>query len=71
MTAATRPRVAVIGHIEWLTHGIGPMPAPGEITLSGPSGAGRKASAALVAGCANFRFFTALGDAVGDAAGPT
>lgn len=75
MTAATRPRVAVIGHIEWLTHGIGPMPAPGEITylsepFDEPAGGGGVSAAQVPKLGAECLFYTALGsDALGEEAG--
>ena len=36
MTDPPRPRVAVVGHVEWITHGIGLMPRPGEIRPGRP-----------------------------------
>ena len=75
MTAATRPRVAVVGHVEWLTHGIGPMPAPGEITylsepFDEPAGGGGVSAAQVPKLGAECLFFTALGsDALGEEAG--
>ena len=74
MTPSARPRVAVIGHIEWLTHGIGPMPLPGQITylaepFDEPAGGGGVSAAQVAKLGADCRFFTALGsDATGAAA---
>lgn len=74
MTGAARPRVAVIGHIEWLTHGIGPMPAPGEITylsepFDEPAGGGGVSAAQVAKLGADCRFYTALGsDSLGEEA---
>lgn len=67
MSAAARPRVAVVGHAEWLTHGLGEMPRAGEITrLADPfdeAGGGGCVSAAQVPKLgAECLFFTALGD---------
>lgn len=69
MSAGARPRVAVVGHSEWVTHGIGEMPRPGEITrLADPfdePGGGGGVSAVQVAKLgADCLFFTALGDDV-------
>ena len=66
MTRPSRPRVAVVGHVEWLTHARGVMPRPGEITrLSDPfdePGGGGGVSAAQVAKLgAECLFLTALG----------
>ena len=75
MSAATRPLVAVIGHIEWLTHGIGPMPLPGQITylsepFDEPAGGGGVSAAQVAKLAADCLFYTALGsDSVGAEAG--
>ena len=67
VSAATRPRVAVVGHSEWVTHGIGPMPRPGEITylaepFDEPAGGGGVSAAQVAKLGAECLFFTALGD---------
>ncbi|MGD9571403.1 MAG: PfkB family carbohydrate kinase [Thermoleophilia bacterium] len=70
----TRPRVAVVGHVEWVTHGRGLMPRPGEITylaepFDEPAGGGGVSAAQVAKLGAECLFFTALGgDATGDAA---
>ncbi len=69
MTA--RPRVAVVGHVEWLTHALGSFPGPGEITrldepLREPAGGGAVAASQVAKLGAETLFFTALG---GDEAG--
>jgi len=75
MTGGVRPRVAVIGHIEWLTHGIGPMPRPGEITyltepFDEPAGGGGVSAAQVAKPGADCHFYTALGsDETGRRAG--
>ncbi|MGZ4431720.1 MAG: ribokinase, partial [Gaiellales bacterium] len=59
--------LAVIGHIEWVTHALAPfIPGPGEIVhltdpLEEPAGGGAVASAALVRMGARVSFYTALG----------
>jgi ribokinase len=65
MSAAGRPRVAVIGHVEWLTHGTGSMPRPGQITYLGepfdePAGGGGVSAAQVAKLGAECLFFTAL-----------
>lgn len=68
------PRVAVVGHVEWLTHVRGAMPRPGEIThlddpLEEPAGGGAVSAAQVAKLGAHCDFFTALADdAVGDLA---
>lgn len=67
MSPASRPRVAVVGHSEWVTHGIGLMPLPGEITrlsdpFDEPAGGGAVAAAQVPKLGADCLFFTALGD---------
>lgn len=75
MTAVRRPRVAVVGHVEWLTHGRGRMPLPGEITyltdpVDEPAGGGGVSAAQVVKLGAECLLFTALGsDWVGRRAG--
>ena len=66
MSAGRRPRVAVVGHVEWLTHGVGTMPRPGEITylarpFDEPAGGGGVAAAQVAKLGAECLFFTALG----------
>lgn len=68
---SARPRVAVVGHVEWLTHALGSFPGPGEITrlaepLREPAGGGAVAAAQAAKLGAETLFFTALG---GDEAG--
>jgi ribokinase len=65
------PRVAVVGHVEWITHARGVMPHPGGITyltdpLVEPGGGGGVAVAQVARLGARTLFLTALGD---DAAG--
>jgi ribokinase len=64
-------RVAVIGHIEWVTFADGAVPAPGEISLlsnpfSAAAGAGAVVAVELAREQIEVLFYTALGD---DAAG--
>lgn len=66
MSVAGRPRVAVIGHVEWLTHGTGSMPRPGEITyladpFDEPAGGGGVSAAQVAKLGAECLFYTALG----------
>lgn len=69
-----RPRVAVVGHTEWVTHCRGPMPRPGRIThlvdpLDEPGGGGAVAAAQVALLGADCLFLTALGeDALGERA---
>lgn len=65
------PHVAVIGHVEWVTHVRGDMPRPGEIAhlgdpLEEPAGGGAVSAAQVAKLGARCHFFTALG---GDALG--
>src|SRR3954447_15753278 len=66
-------RIAVIGHVEWVTFADGPVPATGEIALlSAPftaaAGAGAVVAVELARRAVATTFFTALGaDAAGDA----
>jgi ribokinase len=75
MTPVPRPRVAVVGHVEWLTHGRGRMPLPGEITyltdpIDEPAGGGGVSAAQVAKLGAECVFYTALGrDHVGRLAG--
>ena len=69
MTAAPvpRPRVAVVGHVEWLTHGRGRMPQAGEITyltdpIDEPAGGGGVSASQVAKLGAECLFYTALGD---------
>lgn len=60
------PRVAIVGHAEWVTHARGLMPAPGEIThltdpLDEPGGGGGVAAVQAAALGADVRFLTAMG----------
>lgn len=64
--AGARPRVGVVGHVEWLTHGRGAMPLPGEITyldepFDEPAGGGGVSAAQVAKLGAECLFFTALG----------
>lgn len=64
-------RVAVIGHVEWVTFADGQVPAPGEISLlanpfSAAAGAGAVVAVELARAGMKVLFYTALGD---DAAG--
>ncbi|MGD9695393.1 MAG: PfkB family carbohydrate kinase [Thermoleophilia bacterium] len=61
-----RPRIAVVGHVEWLTHGSGVMPRPGQIThlrdaFDEPAGGGAVAAAQIAKLGAECLFYTALG----------
>ena len=68
-----RPRVAIVGHVEWATHALGAFPAPGEIrsledAFEEPAGGGAVAAAQAAKLGAETAFFTALGaDSAGDA----
>jgi len=74
MSPVTRPRVAVVGHVEWLTHGRGSMARPGEITyltepFDEPAGGGGVSASQVPKLGAECLFFTALGaDHSGDQA---
>lgn len=62
-----RPRVAIVGHVEWATHARGTFPAPGEITslddaFDEPAGGGAVAAAQAAALGAETLFFTAVGN---------
>jgi ribokinase len=66
MSPPSRPRVAVVGHVEWLTHARGVMPRPGEIThltdpFDEPAGGGGVSAAQVAKLGAECLFFTALG----------
>jgi ribokinase len=63
----TRPRVGVVGHVEWVTHGAGLMPRPGEITylsdpFDEPAGGGGVSAVQVAKLGAECLFLTALGD---------
>ncbi len=66
------PRVAVVGHVEWLTHVRGDMPRPGEIThlddpVEEPAGGGAVSAVQVAKLGAHCDFFTAVGsDVAGD-----
>ena len=62
-----RPRVAIVGHVEWATHAHGIFPAPGQITslrdpFDEPAGGGAVAAAQAAALGAETLFFTAVGN---------
>lgn len=63
-----RPHLAVVGHLEWVTHTDAPfIPAAGEIVhllnpLEQPAGGGAVTAAALARFGADVTFFTARGD---------
>ncbi len=64
---AAAPSVAVIGHVEWVTHALGAPPAPGAIVdlvnpIAEPAGGGGVAAAAAARLGARVALFTALGD---------
>ena len=66
MSAPARPRVAVVGHVEWITHGAGLMPGPGEIrylsdAFDEPAGGGGVSAAQVAKLGAETLFYTALG----------
>ena len=66
MSPPSRPRVAVVGHVEWITHGHGLMPRPGEIRYLGdpfdePAGGGGVSAAQVAKLGAEALFYTALG----------
>jgi len=62
-----RPTVAVVGHVEWISHVLGRMPAAGRISyltapLEEPGGGGGVAASQVVKLGARCLFLTALGD---------
>jgi ribokinase len=66
VSAATRPRVAVVGHVEWVTHARGVFPAPGGITrvtdpFDEPAGGGGVSAAQIAKLGAECLFLTAVG----------
>ena len=69
-----RPRVAIVGHVEWATHALGTFPTAGEIraladAFDEPAGGGAIAAAQAAKLGAETVFFTALGaDSAADAA---
>ncbi len=67
MSTVRRPRVAVVGHAEWVTHVRGDFPAPGNIAIyedgiEEPGGGGAVAAAQVARLGAECLFITALGD---------
>lgn len=65
--AGPRGAVAVVGHVEWVTHAFGTLPARGHIAdladpLEEPAGGGAVAACAAARLGAPVDFFTALGD---------
>jgi len=61
------PRVAVVGHVEWVTHARGHVPAVGQIAhladaFDEPAGGGAVAAAQVARLGADCRFYTALSD---------
>lgn len=74
MSPVSRPRVGLVGHVEWVTHGRGSMPAAGLIThlsdpFDEPAGGGGVSAAQVAKLGAECLLFTALGrDHSGDAA---
>jgi ribokinase len=64
---ARAPRVAVVGHVEWVVHTRGALPPPGQIAflddaIEEPAGGGAITAAQVAKLGAECRFFTALGD---------
>ena len=64
---AAAPCVAVLGHVEWVTHALGPPPAPGAIVdlvdpIAEPAGGAGVAAAAAARLGARVTLLTALGD---------
>jgi ribokinase len=62
-----QPAIAVIGHVEWVTHVVGSLPARGAIAdlrapIEEPAGVGGVAAAAAARAGARTLLFTALGD---------
>lgn len=67
MSAPARPRVAVVGHVEWVTHALGSLPGPGLITrltepFDEPAGGGGVSAAQVAKLGTECHFYTALGD---------
>lgn len=67
MGGVARPRIAVVGHVEWVTHARGAMPAAGEIgylldPVEEPGGGGAVAAAQAARLGADTLFLTAVGD---------
>ena len=61
------PRVVIVGHVEWVTHALGTLPARGHIAdltdpLGEPAGGGGVAAAAAARLGARVRLLTALGN---------
>lgn len=66
MSDGRRPRVAIVGHVEWITHGTGLMPRPGEIRYLGdpfdePAGGGGVSASQAAKLDAQTLFYTAVG----------
>ena len=64
---ARPPRVAVVGHVEWVVHTRGALPPPGQIAflddaIEEPAGGGAITAAQVAKLGAECRFYTALGD---------
>jgi ribokinase len=64
---APSPSVGVVGHVEWVTHAFGRVPAAGEIVdlrdpLQEPAGGGGVAAAAMARTARSAALFTAMGD---------
>ncbi|HWH14198.1 MAG TPA: PfkB family carbohydrate kinase, partial [Miltoncostaeaceae bacterium] len=67
IAARRRPTVAVVGHVEWISHVLGRMPAAGRISyltapIEEPGGGGAIAAAQIAKLGARCLFLTALGD---------
>jgi ribokinase len=65
--ADAHPAIAIVGHVEWVTHAVGSLPARGEIAdllapMEEPAGVGGVAAAAAARAGARTLLFTALGD---------
>jgi ribokinase len=68
MSGRARPVVAVVGHVEWLVHARGRLPADRQIgflddPLEEPAGGGGVSAAQVAKLGAECRFYTALGEA--------
>ena len=66
MSRSARPVVAVVGHVEWITHARGRLPARAQIgylddPLEEPAGGGGVSAAQVAKLSADCRFYTALG----------
>ena len=63
----SRPRICVVGHVEWVTHALGTIPIAGGIgmltdPIDEPGGGGGIAAAQVAKLGAECHFFTAVGD---------